>query len=91
MREVMCLMGYPVEFDLKGDPAKVFNHVCQSVPINTAADAIRWGIDLINETNTIKWGSSQRVLLQKGLPDRQSHEVFHLEEMPASDSENLLF
>lgn len=48
VRELMCLMGIPNDFYLL-DPLKNINHLCQSVPINTANVAIRWGIDILNK------------------------------------------
>jgi site-specific DNA-cytosine methylase len=41
IRELMCLMGYPTSFRLI-DPVKNFNHICQSLPICTGADHLRW-------------------------------------------------
>jgi site-specific DNA-cytosine methylase len=36
-REALTIMGMPKDFELL-DPKKSFNHICQSVPVDTAAD-----------------------------------------------------
>lgn len=48
VREMMDLMGYPDDFELKGDVKRNFNHICQSVPVNTGMDHIRWAEGIVN-------------------------------------------
>lgn len=48
VRELMDLMGYPDDFVLQGDVKKNFNHICQSLPVNTGKDHIRWAQGIIN-------------------------------------------
>lgn len=49
VREMMDLMGYPDDFELKGDTKKNFNHVCQSVPVKTGMDHIRWAQGIVHD------------------------------------------
>jgi site-specific DNA-cytosine methylase len=49
VRELMDLMGYPDELKLQEPIEKNFNHICQSVPINTAMDHIRWAQGIAND------------------------------------------
>jgi len=48
VRELMDLMGYPDDFSLAGETLKNFNHICQSVPVNTGMDHIRWAQGIVN-------------------------------------------
>lgn len=48
IRELMDLMGYPDTFKLVEPAKKNFNHVCQSLPINTGMDHIRWAQGIVN-------------------------------------------
>ena len=45
IREYMDLMGYPDTFKLI-NPSRDWKYICQSIPITTAADHLRWGIAL---------------------------------------------
>lgn len=56
VRELMDLMGLPNDFVLQGDIKKNFNHICQSLPVNTGKDHIRWAHGIIN--NDAKYVSS---------------------------------
>ena len=40
VRELLHLMGMPEDFQVE-NPAKNWNHICQNVPVNTAADWAR--------------------------------------------------
>ena len=46
IRELMHLMGYPQSFKLV-DPIKNFNHICQSLPVKTGIDHIKWAIGIV--------------------------------------------
>lgn len=46
IRELMTLMGYPQSFKLV-DPIKNFNHICQSLPVKTGIDHIKWAIGIV--------------------------------------------
>lgn len=48
VRELMDLMGYPDDFILQGDIKKNFNHICQSLPVTTGKDHIRWAQGIVN-------------------------------------------
>jgi site-specific DNA-cytosine methylase len=51
IREMMDLMGYPESFVLQGgdNVRQNFNHICQSVPVCTAKDHIRWAQALVTD------------------------------------------
>jgi len=63
MRECMNLMGIPIDFNL-ADKAR-FNVICQNIPVNTAADAIKWAIEILENDADIKIKS--KFLLQKNI------------------------
>jgi site-specific DNA-cytosine methylase len=48
VREMMDLMGYPDSFVLQGDINRNFNHICQSLPVKTGMDHIRWAQGIVN-------------------------------------------
>lgn len=52
IREYMDLMGLPDDFVLE-DAARTFNHICQSVPVNTAMDHLLWAMGLVGEIDTL--------------------------------------
>jgi len=63
VREFMDLMGMPDQFQLF-DGLKSYNHIAQAVPVNTAADGIRWAIKIIdNELNELP--NNVNILIQK--------------------------
>ena len=53
IRELMHLMGYPQSFKLV-NPIKNFNHICQSLPVKTGIDHIKWAIGIAtNDENLV--------------------------------------
>lgn len=48
IRELMSLMGYPDDYKLV-NVQKNFNHICQSLPICTGMDHIRWAAGIATE------------------------------------------
>lgn len=52
VRELMDLMGLPEGFKLV-NPKSHFNHICQNVPINTAADHLLWAQAIIDENSDL--------------------------------------
>jgi len=52
IREYMDLMGLPDDFVLE-DQERSFNHICQSVPVNTGMDHILWAMGLVGGADTL--------------------------------------
>lgn len=52
IRELMCLMGMPTSFKL-ADPLKNYNHICQNIPVNTAADSLLWAKECLENKEKI--------------------------------------
>lgn len=48
IRELMTLMGYDESFKLV-DPVKNFNHMCQSLPVCTGIDHVKWAIGIVTK------------------------------------------
>lgn len=70
VREMMDLMGYPDDFELKGNTKKNFNHVCQSVPVKTGMDHIRWAQGIVYDDPDFVDGvveTDATILLQKNM------------------------
>lgn len=53
VRHFMHLMGMPSDFNLV-NPENTWKHICQNVPVNTAADSILWAIECLNNSNLVK-------------------------------------
>ncbi len=60
-RELMHLMGLPLEFKLRD---KFFNHITQNVPVNTAADQVEQAIKFIEGSLKI---SNKKVIKQNNI------------------------
>lgn len=62
LRQLMRLMGMPEDLTLKG--VKNPNVVCQNIPVNTAADAILWSMELLNPDDRCCLTNFEGVLIQ---------------------------
>jgi len=45
-------MGMPTSFKL-ADPLKNYNHICQNIPVNTAADSLLWAKECLENKEKI--------------------------------------
>lgn len=82
IREYMALMGYPDDFYLI-EPKKNINHMCQSLPICTGVDHLKWAIGLWNNdekyVKKIPKISNNILLLQNNVNQDLENELFQVE------------
>jgi len=80
IRETLDLMGYPEDFKIseKYNSRQKLNILCQSVPINTAKDAIYWAVELYNKNNESK-NINDLFLLQNNIKNSLQTELFVLQ------------
>ena len=62
LRQLMRLMGMPEDLNLKS--TKNPNVVCQNIPVNTAADAILWSMELLNPNKRCCLTNFEGMLIQ---------------------------
>lgn len=79
IRELMSLMGYPDDYMLI-DAQKNFNHICQSLPVNTGADHIRWAIGIAKDNTKyatpLKDDVTDNLFMQNNISGNLENELF---------------
>lgn len=78
IRECMALMGYDDDFNIS-EMMKSINHICQSVPVNTAADSLRWAKEILNDKDFINVNSN--IILQDNMKGDLENSIYELNNL----------
>lgn len=72
-REAMTIMGMPVDFELIDASTKNVNHICQNVPVHTAADMATEVVAVLNDERpyfdgvdyAVQYNHSQKIKIER--------------------------